>query len=63
MSRMEIAIALEEGMILESEDGKKFVVQEDMCGGQYGMYENDEEFGWCGPVLTDNLEKAIEFVS
>ena len=33
MSRVEIAIALEQGMILESDDGARYISEENMCGG------------------------------
>ena len=62
MSRLEIAIALEKGMVLESEDGAKYIAEENMCGGKYSMNYVENGF-WRGMNLTDSLDEAIEFVS
>ena len=37
MTRTEIAIALEQGMVLESDDGTRYISEENMCGGKYAM--------------------------
>ena len=62
MTRLEIAVALEEGMILESDDGTRYVAQENMCGGRYCCYIDNEE-GHYPSKLTNSLEEAIAFVN
>ena len=62
MSRLEIAIALEQGMVLESDDGARYISEENMCGGKYAMNWTENGF-WMGMNLTDSLDEAIEFVS
>jgi hypothetical protein len=62
MDRMTIAIALEEGMIVESDDGTRYISEENMCGGKYAMNYVENGF-WMGMNLTNSLEEAIAFVS
>lgn len=62
MTRTEIAIALEQGMVLESDDGTRYISEENMCGGKYAMNYVENGF-WMGMDLTDSLDEAIEFVS
>lgn len=62
LNLMEVATALEQGMILESDDGTKYVAQENMCGGKYCCWA-DYEGSW-GPVkLTNDINEAIAYVS
>lgn len=62
MSRVEIAIALEQGMVLESDDGARYISEENMCGGKYAMNYVENGF-WMGMNLTNSLDEAIEFVA
>ena len=62
MTRTEIAIALEQGMVLESDDETRYISEENMCGGKYAMNYVENGF-WMGMNLTDSLDEAIEFVS
>lgn len=62
LNLMEVAIALEQGMILESDDGTRYVSQENMCGGKYALNCVEDGF-WMGMNLTDSLDAAIAFVS
>ena len=62
LNLMEVEIALEQGMILESDDGTRYVAQENMCGGKYSMNYVEDGF-WIGMTLTNSLEEAIAYVS
>ena len=57
----EIIQALKQGMMLESENGERYVTEENMAGGKYCCWANDE-YG-CAPVkLTNDILVAIAFV-
>ena len=57
----EIIEALKQGMMLESENGERYVTEENMAGGKYCCWANDE-YG-CAPVkLTNDILVAIAFV-
>lgn len=63
MSKNEILFGLEFGYTVETDDGRRYISVENMCGGKYGLNYVDENGFWEGMELTNDIDVAISFLN